>query len=79
MRPPWSMVEHIGFGPLATNASDWSKWANPPLKPCPPIPTQWPEPIEHPECSLLHQKAFGVRPTVYRRLSIFAHRLASRA
>jgi hypothetical protein len=77
LRPPWSMVEHIGFDAQATNAKDGSKWANPPLKPCPPIPEPWPEPVENPECSRLWQKACGKRPTVPRRLYRFVRRMAS--
>jgi len=65
LRPPWSMVEHIGFDAQGTNATSPGPWANPPLKLCPPIPTQWPEPVEHPECSLLWQKAFP-RPTILK-------------
>lgn len=79
MRPPWSTVEHIGFDALATNASDGRKWANPPLKPCPLIPEQWPEPMEHPECSRLHQKVCGARPTIAGRLYNFARGVASKA
>ena len=79
LRPPWSMVEHIGLDALATNASDGSKWANPPLKPCPPIPAQWPEPVEHPACGRLHRKVCGTRPTVPGRLYRFARRVASKA
>ena len=78
LRPPWSMVEHIGFDALATNSSDGSKWGNPPLKPCPPIPAQWPEPVEHPACGRLHQKACA-RPSVPGRLYRLARRVASKA
>jgi putative methyltransferase (TIGR04325 family) len=53
LRPPWSMVEHIGFDAQATNADDGGKLANPPLKPCPPIPSEWPRPVEHPQCPKL--------------------------
>jgi hypothetical protein len=63
LRPPWSLVEHIGFDELATNAQDGSKWANPPLKPCPPLPARWPEPTVHPDCSRLWQAACGGRPS----------------
>ena len=78
LRPPWSIVEHIGFDVNATNASNelWIK--NPPLKSSPPIPTQWPEPLENPECDRLHQKMCGVRPTVFGRLYRFARRVASK-
>jgi putative methyltransferase (TIGR04325 family) len=57
LRPPWSMVEHIGFDAQATNAKDGSKWTNPPLRPCPPIPSVWPDVQEHPECGRLHRLA----------------------
>jgi len=74
LRPPWSMVEHIGFDALATNAADGSSWANPPLKPCPQIPERWPEPIENPGCVRIWQKACGRRPSWHER----AHRLMRR-
>jgi hypothetical protein len=78
LRPPWSMVEHIGFGAEATNtkADSWVK--NPPLNPCPPIPVQWPYPVDHPACGRLHQKVCGTRPTVPGRLYRFARRIASK-
>jgi hypothetical protein len=78
LRPPWSMVEHIGFDANATNASNESWLKNPPLKPCPPIPRQWPEPLENAECARLHQKMCGARPTVSGRLYRLARRLASK-
>lgn len=62
LRPPHSMVEHIGFGPKGTNVRHDNGWSNPPLLPCPTIPTRWPEPVENPECSVLWQKALGARP-----------------
>jgi hypothetical protein len=48
LRPPHSLVEHIGFDAEATNAVAANGWANPTLQPCPPIPTPWPDAIEHP-------------------------------
>ncbi len=70
LRPPYSMVEHIGFDARATNASNGGFWANPPLKPCPPLPAIWPVPIEHPECAPLWQGVFGGRPKhPWRRLA----------
>jgi hypothetical protein len=63
LRPPWSMVEHIGFDKEGTNAQSESWVKNPPLKSCPPIPNQWPEPVENPECSAIHQCFCGTRPT----------------
>ena len=79
LRPPWSIVEHIGFDADATNtkAESWVK--TPPLKPSPPIPTQWPEPVEHPACGRLHQEVCGTRPAVAGRLYRFARRVASKA
>ncbi|MDP3069243.1 MAG: hypothetical protein Q8N18_03095 [Opitutaceae bacterium] len=50
VRPPWSMVEHFGFDPLATNAAGATAWANPPLRAAAPIPAAWPESREHPAC-----------------------------
>jgi len=62
LRPPWSMVEHFGFDNEGTNAQSESWLKNPPLKSCPPLPNQWPEPVENPECSALHQSVWGKRP-----------------
>lgn len=64
LRPPWSMVEHIGFDPLATNARFAESWQNPPLRECPPLPQQWPEPLEDPQCPVLWQQAYGGRPAL---------------
>jgi hypothetical protein len=58
LRPPYSMVEHIGFDAEATNSPDGSMWANPPLKPCPPLPEEWPLSVENPQCPYLWQKAY---------------------
>jgi len=68
LRPPWSMVEHIGFDKEASNAQSDSWIKNPPLKSCPPLPDLWPEPVEHPECYALHQSVCGTRPALYSRL-----------
>jgi len=75
LRPPWSMVEHIGFDAQGTNAKNAGPWANPPLKPCPPIPAQWPDPVEHPECTHLWQQASGTRPSVPLRFYRFARHM----
>lgn len=58
LRPPWSMVEHIGFDAGATNAAGSEEWANPPLRPVPPVPAAWPEPVVHPACRDLWQAAY---------------------
>lgn len=53
LRPPWSMVEHIGFDAGATNAAAATDWVNPPLRPVPPVPVEWTESREHPDCRRL--------------------------
>jgi hypothetical protein len=62
LRPPHSLVEHIGLDELATNPGDGSAWLNPPLRPCPPLPHRWPVPEENPECSRLWRSAYGAKP-----------------
>jgi len=79
LRPPWSMVEHIGFDPQATNAKSAGVWANPPLKACPPVPDTWPRPKEHASCRELWQAACGRRPTFWKRVYRLALRVASGA
>lgn len=79
LRPPWSMVEHIGFDAEATNASHESWLKSSPLKPSPPIPMQWPEPVEHPGCARLHQAVCGARPTLLGRVYGFVRYLAAKA
>ncbi len=61
MRPPHSMVEHIGFDSQATHASEASLWANPPLQPCPPLPEMWPTPVVNQQCARLWQEAARLR------------------
>jgi hypothetical protein len=57
LRPPWSMVEHIGFDERATNTAGGNSWLhNGELRACPPIPAVWPEPMENRECAELHRK-----------------------
>jgi len=62
LRPPHSLVEHIGFDADATNAVAANGWANPPLRPCPPLPTAWPDAVEHPQAQSLAATAFGGKP-----------------
>lgn len=53
LRPPRSLVEHIGFDAAATNAAAALRWRNPPLFPHPPR-TVVPRPSgEHPDCRAL--------------------------
>jgi hypothetical protein len=56
LRPPWSMVEHIGFDARATNAVGANWLVNGELKDCPPIPTTWPLPVENGQCAGLHRE-----------------------
>jgi hypothetical protein len=82
LRPPHSMVEHIGFG-SGTNftATELPWFANPPLRACPVIPTEWPEPSENAQCSSLHQAVCGERPmprTVLSRIVSRMRRYAGR-
>ncbi len=78
LRPPWSMVEHIGFDNNATNASSETWLKNPLLRPCPPKPKQWPTPIENPECAFLWQKQCGKRHTVLNRTYRIARKFVSK-
>ncbi len=57
LRPPWSMVEHLGVDQAATHAAGDTRWANPPLRPAPAVPAAWPEPAEHPACRGLWRAA----------------------
>lgn len=61
LRPPWSMVNHIGWGSGATNVAGRNWEDNGELQPAPPIPAAWPEPILNPACEVLHRKVY-VRP-----------------
>lgn len=62
VRPPWSMVEHIGLDALATNSQHATDWSNPPLRPAPPVPAVWPAPREHPEVRARWRAAYPPRP-----------------
>ena len=71
LRPPWSMVEHIGFDAAATHAGAALGWANPPLRPAPPRPDVWPPVARHPDCQALWTAAAGspgIRATAKRLL-----------
>ena len=69
LRPPWSMVEHLGLDAGATNAAAAADWANPPLRPVPPVPGEWPEAREHPACrGLWHAANPGGWRQRWRRL-----------
>ena len=59
LRPPRSMVEHIGYGDDATNTKKEEWFTNPPLQPAPPPPDCWPPAVEDPECPRLWQRIYG--------------------
>jgi hypothetical protein len=68
LRPPWSMVEHIGIDKNGTNVQSASWIKNPPLKECPKIPINWQDPYENPECSINYQKICGKPPNWFGKL-----------
>ncbi len=78
LRPPWSIVEQIGFDTQGTNTVSAGKWTAGPARLCPPIPKQWPEPVENEECALLHQKVSGKRPGILKLPYLFIRRVAPR-
>src|SRR5437660_3297137 len=59
LRPPWSMVDQICWeaSRSTTSTPEMMGWSNPQLGSCPPLPTEWPEPIEQPFCASLWRKA----------------------
>jgi hypothetical protein len=81
LRPPWSLVNHIGIGDDSSNAKskDAKKtwWFHENIEPCPSIPTRWPAVIENAECGKLWQQLLGPRPTaapsLARRMIDYAH------
>lgn len=57
VRPPWSLVEHIGFDQTATNTAGAVQWVNPPLRrPLPFVPEAI-EPRANPACPALWRAA----------------------
>ena len=66
LRPPRSMVEHIGYGDDATNTKKEEWFTNPPLQPAPAPPDCWPPAVEDPECPRLWQRIYGYRRGVGR-------------
>jgi hypothetical protein len=75
LRPPHSLVEHIGFDTAATNATAGDKWPSAPLKACPQIPDRWPEPIENLVCPRIWQKAYGKRRSRTRSILHALHKV----
>jgi hypothetical protein len=65
-RPPHSLVDHVGLGDGATNAGANFEWTISQLLPCPPLPSTWPRPVEHPDCARLWRQACGEAGLVRR-------------
>lgn len=65
VRPPWPMVNHIGWGAGSTNGLTINWEDNGELRDAPPIPETWPEPREHPVSAALLRKMY-TRPWVDR-------------
>jgi hypothetical protein len=78
LRPPWSMVEHIGFGDAATNATEeiWLKQAE--LRAAPRIPDRWPTPEESAECAALHRAVSGYIAPDRKRIPGFLRTISAR-
>lgn len=75
LRPPRSLVEHIGLDHRASNAGGDDSWAHGELAPAPPVPRVWPSAIENPQCPALWRTAGAPR----RRSPLwFARRLMQR-
>ena len=58
--PPWTMVEHMGYDPRATNARADPTWDAPIARAAPPIPSVWPTAEEHPEIAILWRRAVEI-------------------
>lgn len=55
--PPWTMVDHMGIDPRATNAAFLPTWDQRIERPAPGVPERWPEPVEHPGIGALWRRA----------------------
>ena len=72
--PPWTMVEHIGYEPRATNAVHDPLWHQPPPRGVVPVPAAWPDPVEHSGIAELWRKIAAVehdgrrQPSMVQRL-----------
>jgi hypothetical protein len=78
LRPPRSLVDHLGLDQHASNAGTEFFWANPSIGPAPEPPIRWPDPVEHPDCSRLWRRACGraggIRHTLTNLLAGLLHR-----
>ena len=79
LRPPRSLVEHIGFDAGATNAAEAVRWRNPPPLPIPPRSVIPERPTEHPECRSLWTQATRNKEPLLPRLKRLARRVLPHA
>lgn len=65
LRPPYSLVQHIGYDIESVNVKtvEGYKWHVELPSSCAPIPERWPKPVENPQCPELWQKECGIQPT----------------
>jgi len=70
--PPWTMVEHIGYDPRATNAVSDPTWEQAAPRKAAPIPARWPASVEHPAVARLWREAVEVELAAGRAPSLVA-------
>jgi hypothetical protein len=65
LRPPYSLVQHVGYDIESVNVKtvEGYKWHVELPPRCAPIPERWPKPVENPQCPELWQRECGTRPT----------------
>ncbi|PTX95553.1 hypothetical protein [Opitutus sp. ER46] len=66
VRPPWSMVEHIGTDAGATNVIGSGPWSADPLRAAPPLPESWPAAQEDSACAVLWRAVNPPAPWPWR-------------
>lgn len=80
VRPPFSMVEHIGFDDTATNAGAGEVlWRESLPAAAPAVPLHWPAPVEAPGCAARWRRIYPSRTFVARLWRALRRRLGLRA
>jgi len=71
LRPPYSIVQHLGYGDESANVKNLKgyKWHVELPEVCPAIPAVWPVAQENPECPVLWQRENKGRPAVPKKTS----------
>ena len=78
LRPPWSLVNHIGFDIDGTNVKD-ANWMGQSLEsPAPAIPEHWPDVFENPACPVIWKEKCGYKPSSISKLYKYFRSLASK-